>query len=63
MNIEQFDKTRWGANMFVTHEGKKKYVIAVDFTERLLALTPARADYPADEWNWVRCENIELSAA
>lgn len=60
MNIEQFDNTRWGANMFVTHESEKKYVIAVDFTERLLALTPEKADYPVDEWSWVRCENIEL---
>jgi hypothetical protein len=30
------------------------------FSERLFALVESRDHYPADEWKWVRCENVEL---
>ena len=46
--------------MYVMYEGVKHYVIASNFTEGLFALVPERAPTPADEWQWVRCESVEL---
>ena len=60
MNIEEFNKTRFSANMFVNYQGKKHYVISVDFEEALFGIVPDKSDYPQEEWLWVRCENAEL---
>lgn len=63
MKIEEFNSRRWHANTWVTYEGQKYYVISVNFPEGLLGLVPDKQDYPADEWSWVRCENIQLVEA
>ena len=60
MTIEEFNKTRWGGNMFCTYNSEKHFVMSVDFIEALVGLTNERADIPQDEWVWVRCENIDL---
>lgn len=60
MHAHEFDTHRFHANTWVMYQGERKYVIAVSFDERLLALTDGKADHPADEWLWVRCENATL---
>jgi hypothetical protein len=60
MNHKEFDEFRWGVNIYVEHKGIIKYVIAVDFEERLLALVFDRRYCPTEEWEWVRCENVEV---
>jgi hypothetical protein len=60
MNIEEFKKTRFHADMWVIYNGEFKYVISVDFVEFLVGLVDEKADIPADEWSWARCENIDL---
>lgn len=56
----EFDTMDHHANMFVNYMGKSHYVISVNFPEALFGLVPQKEDYPADEWSWVRCENVEL---
>ncbi|MBE4617339.1 hypothetical protein [Vibrio navarrensis] len=61
MTPEQFDKTGFSGNMYATHHGERKFVISVDFTERLFGLLPEKpANDEFDPWEikWVRCENI-----
>lgn len=60
MTLTEFDNTPHHANMWVTYQNKKHYVISVDFPERLFALIEEKEAAPLDEWQWVRCENIEL---
>lgn len=61
MTSSEFDNTKHHPNMWVIYEGEKHYVIAANFPERLFALVPAKEEeVPADEWSWVRCENVAL---
>lgn len=60
MTLDEFDKTRFGANMWVMYKGQKRYVISVNFPERLLGLCDGKADIEPDEWTWVRCENVKV---
>ena len=60
MTLEEFNNTRFGGNMFCIHQERKKFIMSVSFEEALLGLTNERADIPPEEWQWVRCENIEM---
>jgi len=60
MTIDEFNKTGFTGNMFCMYQGKKMFVMSVDFTEALFGLTEEKADIPPEEWSWVRCENVEL---
>lgn len=60
MTLDEFDKTSFHANMWVQYQDSKRYVISVNFEERLLALTDGKTVTPLDEWSWVRCENIKM---
>jgi hypothetical protein len=60
MNISEFDTASFGVNTWVTYAGRKQYVIAISFPERLFALIDKKCDLPADQWSWVRCENVSL---
>jgi hypothetical protein len=60
MTLSEFDSFKHHGMMWVMHNGRKKYVISLSFTERLFALVDDRGDFSADEWQWVRCENVEL---
>jgi hypothetical protein len=56
MTEEEFNNTKWGANMEMRYKGKIYPIAAVDFEERLIA-------YPCDnfqEMSWVRCENVKV---
>ena len=55
-----FNTIKHHAHMYVMYEGVKHYVIASNFSEGLFALVPERDHIPADEWQWVRCESVEL---
>ena len=51
-----------GPNTWVSYEGNKCYVAAVQYTEHLFALLPNNSDpncSPAD-LHWVRWENVEI---
>ncbi len=61
MTLEEFNSYAFGANMFVTYQGRSMYVISVSFEEALLGLVPTKDDYEPDEWSWVRCENITVN--
>lgn len=62
MTPEEFDNTPFSGNMFVMHNGEKKFVVSSDFPERLFGLLPEKPETFADEdWRevqWVRCENV-----
>lgn len=63
MTPEQFDSTGFCGNMYATHENEKKFIMSVNFPERLFGLLPEKPDgsfTDADMWQveWVRCENI-----
>lgn len=60
MTRDEFDSTRWGANMYANHDGAKKYIVAVDFEEGLIALINEKREVPAEEFQWVRCESVEI---
>lgn len=60
MTQDEFDKTRFGLYTWVMYEGQKRYVIAVNFPERLLGLCDEKEDVEPDEWIWVRCENVQI---
>lgn len=60
MNRAIFNTMKHHTHMHVMYESVKHYVIASNFTEGLFALVPERAPTPADEWQWVRCESVEL---
>lgn len=60
MRTFEFDNMEHHANMYVRYGGDVYYVISVNFPERLFGLVQSKADYPADEWLWVRCENVEV---
>lgn len=60
MTPSEFDSFKHHSMMWVMYNGHKKYIISLSFTERLFALVDDRGDFPADEWQWVRCENVEL---
>tara|TARA_B110000196_G_C21152018_1_gene670402 strand:+ start:4214 stop:4429 length:216 start_codon:yes stop_codon:yes gene_type:complete len=55
-----FDSIEHHSMMWVHYNNKRYYVISLSFSERLFALVESRDHYPADEWKWVRCENVEL---
>ena len=63
MTLEEFNKTRFGGNMFARYKNDTWFVMSVDFSEGLFGLTEHKKEYPADEWMWVRCENVELILA
>ncbi|UTZ44533.1 hypothetical protein [Vibrio campbellii] len=62
MNFAQFDSTRFCGNMWVIHNGEKKFVVTCSFPERLFGLLPEKPadDEEFDPWEieWVRCENV-----
>ena len=60
MTTFEFDNTEFHAQMWAFYEGRKMYIIATNFSERLFALVPERQATPADEWQWARCENVKL---
>ena len=60
MSINEFNNMRHGVNQWVVYNGKKYYVISVDFREALFGLVDDKVDTPPDEWLWCRCENVEL---
>ena len=60
MTITDFNNARHGANQFAMYDGKKYYVISVDFRESLFALVNDDEHTPPDEWMWCRCENVDL---
>lgn len=60
MQRAEFNTMSHHANTYVKYMGDTHYVIAVNFSEALFALTPDKGDYPADEWVWVRCEGVSL---
>ena len=62
MTLEEFNNSRFGANMFVMYQGKDHYVISLDFEEALFGLVPDKNDYDPEEWKWVRCENIVVTS-
>lgn len=55
MTIEEFNKTRWGANMKFAYKGNVFDVTSVNFGEALIGYCT-----DDDELSWVRCENIDL---
>ncbi len=60
MTIDEFDATKFTANMIATyHRDNEKYpIVACDFHERLVALDGVTLG--SGEPNWVRCENITI---
>lgn len=60
MHPHEFDNTRFSAHTWVMYKGKRFFMIAVNFDERLFALVEEKAAVPVDEWLWVRCENVEI---
>lgn len=56
MNIEDFDKTRFGNGDTAIYKGKQYLIAQVDFEERLFGLVEGKKD----EAMWVRCENIQF---
>jgi len=61
VNIIEFDTTDFHLNMWVIYKNKRCYVASVNYVERLFALIDEKKQTPADEWNWVRCENVKLA--
>ncbi|ELP8149095.1 hypothetical protein QTU67_003386 [Vibrio cholerae] len=62
MTPHQFDELGFGGQMWAIHKGVRKFVISVDFQERLFGLLPERpkefTDYDWRSVEWVRCENV-----
>ena len=60
MTQDEFDSTRWGADMAALYhrDNETHDVVSVDFQEKLVGLEGVTAG--SDEPNWVRCENITL---
>jgi hypothetical protein len=61
MTIDEFNKTAWHPNMFAHYNGYIYPIVSCDFEEALVALDGVVQG--TDEPSWVRCENIELTAA
>ncbi len=62
MTQEEFDKTGFCGNMWATHKDKKRFMISVNFSERLFGLLDSKPDGDDfDPWevDWVRCENVD----
>lgn len=62
MTREEFNKTRFSANMNVSYRGGKYGVVSVNFYEALLGIIDGEVtgDESADDLTWVRCESVEL---
>jgi len=60
MHRAVFNIMKHHAHMYVMYRGARHYVIATNLNEGLFALVPERVPTPADEWQWVRCESVEL---
>ncbi|USD58944.1 hypothetical protein J4N45_10420 [Vibrio sp. SCSIO 43140] len=58
----EFDNTAFGGNMYAVYEGERKFIVSVNFPERLFGLLPERPadDDEFDPWEiqWVRCESV-----
>lgn len=63
MKKEDFDEVRFTGGMRAMHNGKKKFVMSVDFPEGLFGLTDKLPGDDFDPWEmqWARCENVELT--
>ena len=61
MTTEEFDATKWGANMKARyHSDDMVYMIAsCDFEEKLVGLLGIVSNAP-NEVSWVRCEHVDL---
>lgn len=57
MTIEEFNETKWSANMQCAYAHKVREVASVNFAEKLVGLCSLNE---ADEIDWVRCENIKI---
>ena len=57
MTLEEFDNTKFHADMQCIYKSRTRDVVSVDFEEKLLALVN---ESDPDLWDWVRCENIVL---
>jgi hypothetical protein len=57
MTKEEFDNTKFHADMQCIYKGKTRELISVDFEERLIGLV---SESDPDMCDWVRCENINL---
>lgn len=55
MTIDEFNTQRWGGNMKAVYKEKIYDIGSVNFPEALVGL-----DDGADDYIWIRCENIEL---
>jgi len=55
MTTEEFNKTKFGANMKASYRGDTHNVIGVNFFEALIEL-----ECEHDESMWARCENVDL---
>lgn len=60
MTRDEFNNARFHANQWATYEGDRYYIISMSFPEGLFGLVSEKADIAPEEWNWVRCESVEL---
>lgn len=58
MEIEEFNKTSFGAGMIAKYKGCEYPVVSVNFEESLFGLGDINVD--DDDLIWVRCENVDL---
>ena len=63
MTIDEFNNMPHHANMWCRHEGKTYYIVSSNFDQALFGLIPHKEPTDPEEWQWVRCENVEMIEA
>ncbi len=57
MTVEEFDNQKWTAGMNAKYKGEVYPIGSADFEEKLVAIDEYHI---GSEYQWKRCENIEL---
>lgn len=60
MTHEEFDNTRFGFGDKAEYNGIVYEIGSVDFEERLIGLSIVDSDADAENYSWVRCENVKF---
>jgi len=60
MTIDEFNSMLHSVDMWCKHKGIIYFIVSSNFDQALFGLIPDKEDIPADEWMWVRCENIDF---
>lgn len=60
MNATEFDNAIWKLGDKIFYKEKEHTIEAVDFEERLIGIK-SKPDLPAEDIDWVRCENCSFT--